>query len=48
MLAAAFVLGLVVSMVALVLSLIAVLAARARRWPDDAPARLAALEEQVR
>ena len=48
MLAAAFVLGLVLSMVALVLSLIAVLAARARRWPDDAPARLAALEEQVR
>jgi len=48
MLAAAFVLGLVVSMVALVLSLIAVLAARARRWPDDAPARLAALEKQVR
>ena len=48
MLTAAFVLGLVVSMAALVFSLIAVLAARARRWPDDAPARLAALEEQVR
>lgn len=48
MLAAAYVLGLVVSMAALVFSLIAVLAARARRWPENAPARLAALEEQVR
>jgi uncharacterized membrane protein len=47
-LAAAFVLGLVVSMAALVLSLIAVLAARARRGPDDTAARLAALEERVR
>jgi uncharacterized membrane protein len=44
----AFALGLLVSMVALVLSLIAVLAARARRWPHGAEARLAALEEQVR
>ena len=48
MLAAAFTLGLVLSMAALVLSLIAVLAARARRWPENAEARLAALEEQVR
>ncbi|MGH7373038.1 MAG: DUF2339 domain-containing protein [Candidatus Rokuibacteriota bacterium] len=43
------VLGLFLSMVALVLSLIAVLAARARRRPDDgAEMRVAALEEQVR
>ena len=48
MLASAIVLGLVVSMAALVLSLIAVLAARARRGPDDAAARLAVLEDQVR
>ncbi|HEY7205069.1 MAG TPA: DUF2339 domain-containing protein [Methylomirabilota bacterium] len=48
MLAAAFVLGLVVSMASLVLSLIALLAARARRGPDDAAARLVALEERVR
>jgi uncharacterized membrane protein len=46
--AAAFVLGLIVSVAALVLSLIAVLAARARRGPHDVTSRLAALEEQVR
>ncbi|HEY7041047.1 MAG TPA: DUF2339 domain-containing protein [Methylomirabilota bacterium] len=48
MLAAAFVLSVFVSMAALVLSLIALLAARARRSPDDVASRLAALEEQVR
>jgi uncharacterized membrane protein len=43
------VLGLFLSMVALVLSLIAILAARARRGSDDgAEMRVAALEEQVR
>ncbi|HEU4439634.1 MAG TPA: DUF2339 domain-containing protein [Methylomirabilota bacterium] len=48
MLVAAVMLGLVVSMAALVLSLVALLAARARRAPDDAALRLAALEAQVR
>lgn len=44
-----FVLGLFLSMVALVLSLIAILAARARpRRDDGAEMRVAALEEQVR
>lgn len=47
MLALAFVLGLLFSMVALVLSLIAVLAARGRR-PDGGDGRVTALEEQVR
>ncbi len=43
------VLGLFLSMVALVLSLVAILAARARPRPDDgAEMRVAALEEQVR
>jgi uncharacterized membrane protein len=45
---ATLVLGLVVSMAALVLSLVAVLAARAHRGPHDVGPRLAAIEEQVR
>ncbi len=48
MFAVTFVLGLLLSMVALVLSLIAMLGVRARRWPEGADARMAALEEQVR
>lgn len=48
MLATAFALGLILSMASLVISLIALLAVRARRGPDHVEARLASLEEQVR
>lgn len=48
MFALSFVLGLLLSMVALVLSLIALLGARGRRAPDGGDRRVAALEEQVR
>jgi uncharacterized membrane protein len=47
-LAVAFVLGLLLSMVALGLSLIALLAVRARAWPSGVEGRVAVLEEQIR